>query len=60
VPTVTVRVGLHRYVWHRLHAAGTGAKVVSAALVIFFFSGAGFIAARRWLSGRKSATPSPV
>jgi len=60
VPKVTVRVGLHRYLWHRLRAEGTGAMVVSAALLTFVFGGAGLLAGRRWRSGRNSAAPSNV
>jgi peptidoglycan/xylan/chitin deacetylase (PgdA/CDA1 family) len=60
VPKVTVRVGLHRYLWHRLRAEWTGAMVVSAVLLTFVFGGAGLIAARRWRSGRNSTTRSNV
>jgi peptidoglycan/xylan/chitin deacetylase (PgdA/CDA1 family) len=60
VPSVTVRVGLHRYLWHRLRAEGTGAMVVSAVLLTCVFGGAGLIAARRWRSGRKSTTRSDL
>jgi peptidoglycan/xylan/chitin deacetylase (PgdA/CDA1 family) len=60
VPRVTVRVGLHRYLWHRLRAEGTGAMVASAVLLTFVFGAAGLIAARRWRSGRNSTTRSNI
>jgi len=69
VPPVTVRVGLRRYVWHRLRSPGTGALVVGIVFV-FLGGGAVLVAARRrrlaagarnggW-PGRRSTTRSGV
>jgi len=56
VPRVTVRVELHRYLWHRLHAAGIRAPVVGVVVLTFVIGGAVLIAACRRRSGRYSAT----
>lgn len=52
LPRVTVRVGLHRYLWHRLQSAGTGTLVVGTVILTFLTGGAVLIAAR----GRRPST----
>lgn len=47
VPRVTVRVGLHRYVWHLLRAGGTGAVAMGAIVLLFLAGGAWLLVARR-------------
>ncbi len=46
LPTVLVRVGLHRYLWHRLQETVTGALIIGAAVLTFLGVGAVLIAVR--------------
>lgn len=47
LPRVTIRVGLHRYLWRRLRAAGTGVLAVGGGVLTLLAGGAVLIVARR-------------